>query len=365
MRKRILYVGHFPPPIHGVAVINEWIKSSQKINGYFDLTFINISLSKDVTSLRKFSFSKLFNVFATLIRVVRQTYFSKYNLIVYNNAPLGIAFWRDSFYSIAIKIAKPSKTELVFYVHGKGFKEYSLNSAAYRFFARKMFQNTSVVCLSQLLAKEYEYFQIKRISILPNGIPSEVKTRKETVNQHTTFLFLSNFFKSKGILDFVEAVISLNEKQPRSEFRFKIVGYDFDVSKEEIILMLESKNIRNRLDFIGPLMGSSKQEAILNSNVLVLPTYNDCFPLVILEAFSYGTPVISTQVGAIPEIIDNGLSGFCLPPGERGELIKSMEFFLENPEQIKFFGIEAQKKFLTHYQFAVFEQHFIEVFDSL
>ncbi len=365
LKKRILFVGHLPPPIHGVAVINEWIKNSAAINETFDVRFINLSFSDSVSSLRKFNLAKIFKIPTTLFKIVRTQFAFKPNVIIYNNSPEGIGFWRDCAFSLTIKAFKGRKTALVFYSHGKDYLDHSIQSFRYRLAARAMFRNTEIISLSSKLSEEYRFFPFKKIHILNNGIPDNSAPYINTHPKDVSFLFLSNFFFVKGILDFIEALHLLKQRKPDVKFTFALVGYDFDVTAKALTEMMKEKGLAEHLITIGPRLKEAKYKIIDQSKVLVLPTHYDIFPLVILEAFSFGVPVISTQVGGISEMIDDGVNGFCLPAGDIEKLYSSMYHFLNHPDDAATFGVQARKKFLQQYRFDIFEQNFNACMNSI
>ncbi len=364
MKKRILFIGHLPPPVHGVAVINEWICNSRVINDRFDIHFINLSFSDKVSSLRKFNAGKIFKLPATLFKIIGARFSFCPDLIIYNNSPKGIGFWRDWVFSIVIKFVKQSRTTLLFYSHGKGYAEHSRNSMAYRMAANSMFRNTEFVSLSRKLSEECDSFPIRKVHVLNNGIPDNSGPYANATKK-VSFLFLSSFFVTKGILDFIEALHLLKQKRPGAEFTFALVGYDFDVTETDLRKLLNEKGLTDHLLTLGPKLNEAKFEIISQSGVLVHPTHDDAFPLVILEAFSFGLPVISTQVGGISEMIDDGTNGFCFASGDIQKTCESMTHFLDHPDDILAFGQQARKKFLEKYRFDVFEQNFIACIESI
>ena len=64
--------------------------------------------------------------------------------------------------------------------------------------------------------------------------------------------------------------------------------------------------------------------------VFVLPSYNEGMPLAILEAMSYGVPIISTNVGGIPTLVENGVNGFIISPGDILHLENSLRLLISD-----------------------------------
>ena len=172
-----------------------------------------------------------------------------------------------------------------------------------------IFKNVEVITLSSLLNYDIENIYNKAPFVLANGIKLEPVATLEPNKNKRTLLFLSNLIKAKGILIFIDAIEQvLNEN---ANFKVKIVGNSGDVSIEEVRRIVADKNLQSYVEVLGPKYGSDKEKILLNANILVLPTVfeNECFPLVILEAMAKGLLIISTKVGAIPEIVQDGING--------------------------------------------------------
>jgi glycosyltransferase involved in cell wall biosynthesis len=79
------------------------------------------------------------------------------------------------------------------------------------------------------------------------------------------------------------------------------------------------------------------------ASVFCLPTLNEPFGLVFLEAFSYGLPVVATRIGAIPEIVAEGESGYLVSPQNSGELAQVLQLLLSDPARCERFGAFGRK----------------------
>ena len=101
------------------------------------------------------------------------------------------------------------------------------------------------------------------------------------------------------------------------------------------------------------------------SDVFVLPSHNDAYPLVVLEAFRGGLPVISTFQGAIPEMVKEGYSGFIVNTGDVESIAQRMFRFLTEPALLSEMKIHAIAEFQSRFTFDVFEKRFVEIVDDI
>jgi glycosyltransferase involved in cell wall biosynthesis len=96
--------------------------------------------------------------------------------------------------------------------------------------------------------------------------------------------------------------------------------------------------------FTGWLQRGELAEVYRSAAVFVLPSTNDSFPLVIAEAMASGLPVVSTQIGGIPTLVDNELTGLLIDPTDMAELIKALERVLTDHALARQMGTAGREK---------------------
>jgi len=94
----------------------------------------------------------------------------------------------------------------------------------------------------------------------------------------------------------------------------------------------ERYNKHPQITFHGPVFGENKARLLIESDVLMVPSvWPEVFGVVIAEAYVYGKPVIAAQVGGIPEIVEDGITGFLMPPGDVDALTEMLYRVAEDP----------------------------------
>jgi glycosyltransferase involved in cell wall biosynthesis len=149
--------------------------------------------------------------------------------------------------------------------------------------------------------------------------------------------------------------------------KITMIGIDFERKGGEILLeafkILKSRCNNYELSIIGPSLESnisgvcfkgmmSKkdiQKELKETNLLVLPSQREPFGIALIEAMAFGTPCIGTDIEAIPEIIDDGRTGYVVPFGNIDILAKRMEDILSNSILAKSMGNAGREKYNKRY----------------
>jgi glycosyltransferase involved in cell wall biosynthesis len=136
----------------------------------------------------------------------------------------------------------------------------------------------------------------------------------------------------KGIHHLINAFVLIAEDFPIAQLT--IVGkndnktYAADLKKQ-----VKKLGMNHRVQFIGPQPQSELAIWMAKASVFALPSMSEGLPRVIIEAMATGTPVIGSRVGGIPELIEDGVTGFLVPPGDENALAEKIRWILNNPDK--------------------------------
>ena len=362
--KKVLFLVQLPPPIHGASIVNETIYKSRIISGEYQTKFINITTSKNIDEIGRVGFKKLF-VSLNLCKKIITTYINlKPDLVYITLSPVGFAFLKDSLFLILIKILGGN---IAIHLHGKGIRGYTEESKFWFIFYRLILKKVHIIHLSQILFNDINNVRDKNYQLIaiPNGIdlPKDLPTQKKKV---FTFIYLSNLVPGKGV-DILINASHLIPDDIRSNYQIKIFGSFSDSSyKEKIYKLLENKK-SNNIKLCGPIYGIKKFYELSSSMAFVLPTRykNECFPLSILEAMGAGIPIISSNEGAIAEIVDNNECGQVIDNLSPENLSKALIRYINDPELAALHGKTAKRKFENYYKVEIFEKNLIKYLNKL
>lgn len=124
-------------------------------------------------------------------------------------------------------------------------------------------------------------------------------------------LYAGNLSERKGYKDLLAAFAKVKDKMPEWKILFAGNG-----ELDKALNIAVRLGIKDRIELLGWISGEEKDRAFRNASVYCLPSYAEGFPMGVLDAWSYNLPVITTPVGGLPEIIDNGRNALSFKPGD-------------------------------------------------
>jgi glycosyltransferase involved in cell wall biosynthesis len=360
-RPRVLFLLHLPPPTHGSSLVGLSIKDSKAIHAEFDCAYVNLLASKQVAESGKVSVGKLFRFALIWWAVLREVIFSRPKVCYLALSTTGVAFLRDVLIIATLRLFGVRR---VFHLHNKGVsarRSRLLSNLLYPF----AFGGAQVILLSpRLYADVQRYVPRERIHICPNGIANAVAATEphgSGTADEVQLLFLSNLIESKGVFDLLDACALL--KQKGLAFRCTLVGGEGDIGAERLRLAIESRALSDVVSFLGAKYGAEKEAIFGQAEIFVLPTYypSECFPLVLLEAMSHGLVVVTTDEGGIPDIVDDGSTGFVVPARSPLELAQRLAQLIESRALRGEMGQQARRKYLRDFTLESFERRFLSI----
>lgn len=226
---------------------------------------------------------------------------------------------------VIINISKSFKKKVVFHCHGAEFKLFT--SRHKQDVIRTLSKCNCVVCLSKSWKQWFEQeCGCKNVVIINNIIPAPTKIDRQVEKLiPLTLLFLGELGPRKGIYDLLDVMAELKDRNIKL-----LIGGNGDV--EGVVSRINQLGINDSAKCLGWVSGDEKIELLNQSDVFVLPSYNEGLPISILEAMSYGMPIISTRVGGIPEIVNNGHNGILIEPGNKEQLLNALCSIIGNDE---------------------------------
>lgn len=157
-------------------------------------------------------------------------------------------------------------------------------------------------------------------------------------------VFVGQLVRGKGVDVLLEAMTLLDH-----EVRLTVVGS----GRQELELrsMADKRGLSNRVLFAGEQRGLDRDRLVASAAALVLPSRSpETFGLVGLEAFRVGTPVVATNVGGIPEWLEDGEGGLLVPSGDSRSLAQALRRLLDAPAYARALGERGRERWRGRFQ---------------
>ncbi len=338
--------------------MNLRVRDSGTLRNSFNSESIAISYATSISDLGSLRLGKFVLLYKYLFNLTKKLFLYKYSFVYFQISPHGTVFFRDLLFVLIIKL---SRTRIVYHLHGKGIKRKAKN-IFYKILYNFAFINQPIIVLSELLKYDIEDVHKGKVFVVPNGIPDINYRPKEitNANQPLRILFLSNLFLSKGILDFIDSISLLIANHIKVEGF--IVGDEGDFKERSLKGLLLKKGLKKEIVFLGKKFGEEKMKILSTTDLLIYPTLEDCLPIVNLEAMQHGIPVIATREGAIPEIIDDGITGFLVDKNRPDQIAEKINLLYHDRKLLSQMGQAGRKKYEEKYTLEIFEQNMKTVF---
>jgi len=166
-------------------------------------------------------------------------------------------------------------------------------------------------------------------------------------SKQLTVVYVGVLIPRKGLTHLITAFAQVVGRVPASELH--IIGRPenpdyFQFLKQQVT----EQGLSEKVIFLPEMPQQELCYKVAQSTVLVLPSLSEGLGRVLIEAMAATTPVIGTTVGGIPDIIQDGLTGFLVPPGDADALAEKMIYLLENPSEVLAMG-QRGREFVQSY----------------
>jgi len=361
MRPRILFIVQLPPPIHGVTIMNKYAIENPCWSKGYDIKTIPLHFGQTLGDIGKITPGKMMHMISFMFRLCRILATFKPTVVYFTMVPTGKIFYRDALFTMLIKMFR---TPLIFHLHKRGIEEMANSSRHKKWLLKKTFNGVKIICLSEKLTLDIRSIYKSKPFILPNGIDVvNSATVAKPDNEIPQILYLSNLVIGKGIKVFLQSLAELHNQGCR--FHARVIGAPVDYSIEQAKAFCADAGIADIVDIVGPKFGEDKFEELKRADVFVLPSFNECVPLSILEAMQFGVPVVATYVGGIPDIIKDGTHGLLIPPGSVKDLTYRLKQLLNDKALRKEMGRNAREAFIQKYTLASFYEGLNGIFKQV
>lgn len=233
---------------------------------------------------------------------------------------------------IVVKLSKFFDKMVILHLHGSEFEVfYNSSNKVVKLLIKNIFESSDkVIVLGEKWKKTIQKIAPKSsIEVFNNAVSLPAYKAKLSENK-INILFLGVLIKRKGIYELIEAIKILHQRGIVKEKNLKFIIAGSGKEEYAVKSLISKYELDYCIDMVGWVDKNKKIHLLKISNLFVLPSYNEGLPVAILEAMSYGIPVISTNVGSIEEVVKNNETGFIINPGNIYEIVDSINKLVIN-----------------------------------
>jgi glycosyltransferase involved in cell wall biosynthesis len=320
-----------------------------------DIQLFSSKVSRDIqskgeTNLSKLSYLKAKNDVKKLIEefepdLIHSHYASSYGLVgaLSGFHPFIISLWGGDVFSF------PKKS----FIH-RSMLKFSLSRA------------DVILSTSYIMEKETKKYTSRDIFVTPFGIDVEKfsprKVNNIFKNGDIVIGTIKTLEKRYGIEYLIKAFGLLKKKFPEKSLKLLIVGSG--TKGKYLESLVNDLNLKNDTIFTGFINHNDVEKYHNMLDIFVAMSLEESFGVAVLEASACGKPVVVSDVGGLPEVVENGKTGFIVERGNAEELAQALEILINDLEKRKNFGIKGREMVISKYNWIDSVNQMISIYDN-
>ncbi|MGH8217866.1 MAG: glycosyltransferase family 4 protein [Steroidobacteraceae bacterium] len=243
------------------------------------------------------------------------------------------SFWRKS---VVCRMARLAGRPYLLHLHGGAFAHFYHEECGA--LGRRMIRSVLAHAALVLTVSEQWRTVLERIcpeahiEVLPNAVSLPPRARlharaAKAREPSRRILFLGQLHAEKGVLDLVRALAAIADRFPHTALLCAGSG-----AASKVEALARELGVAPSVHCPGWLEQDAKGRALAAADLFVLPSYTEGLPMALLEAMSWGLPVIASPVGGIPQVIRHEENGLLVPAGDVAGLSRALARLLSDCE---------------------------------
>ena len=218
-------------------------------------------------------------------------------------------------------------------IYGRGSDIY-LSPRFHKLLAKLALMDAdAVIALTNDMKQALQKLHQRAVILIPNGVDidkfstlsrEEARSKFNIKHNERKLIFVGRLIPIKGIRFLIEAMPLIRKQHPGA--RLLIVGNGEE--RQNLEELAEKLNLKKWISFLGQIPSERIPEYMVASDIFVLPSLSEGFPLTILEAMASALPIVTTRVRGLPEIIKDGENGFLVEPQNPGQIAERVLLIL-------------------------------------
>jgi N-acetyl-alpha-D-glucosaminyl L-malate synthase BshA len=273
---------------------------------------------------------------------------------------------------VGVIVAKIIRKPVFVTSHGMDINNFENNSIFKKLITFSLNNCNKAIAVSEDLAKKMIYLKInqKNITVLRNAVDTnrfkplkskELRKYYKIKDNEILILFVGYLDTFKGIFELINAFYEINKKS--TNFKLMMVGEG--PKDDELKRIISQLHLEKYVIFTGKIFPTNIHKYYQAADIFVLPSYSEGLPLSILEAMACGLPIVTTNVGGIPEVVKNGENGFIIPSKNRQLLAQKLEIIAYNLDLRKKFGFKSTEIIIKEFSIEKKVEELAKLYEEL
>lgn len=176
-------------------------------------------------------------------------------------------------------------------------------------------------------------------------------------------LSVARLVPEKGLEFGVRAVHRLKRDRPDLALQYDIIGEGY--LRSELQTLIEQLQLGGSVRLLGAKSQDDVISELSSSDILVAPSLAEALPVSLMEAHAAGLPVVGSDVGSVKEIVQQGVSGYLLPPGDAAALCRRLAELIDDPEKRAEMGERGRRHVERHYDIERLNERLVALYRDL
>jgi glycosyltransferase involved in cell wall biosynthesis len=244
--------------------------------------------------------------------------------------------------------------KIPYIVYGLGSDVYMAKGLEKMFRNKIINYSDAAIVLTRNMEIKIQKYTNKPLIIIPNGIDLRIYESVSKLNIYNELnipsdekiiVFLGRLHPVKGLDYLIESFYLITNRY--QNVSLLIIGKGSELSA--IRNLANKYNLNSKIFFNSKVSNKEIPNYLSACNIFVLPSLSEGFPTVVLEAMASGLPIVATNVGGLPDIIQENKNGFLVEPKNPEKMAERILFLLNNPYECKKIGV-YNKEYVKNYQ---------------
>jgi len=245
---------------------------------------------------------------------------------------------------VGVFVKRITGRRLVITAHGTDIYAIPQRGGFNKMYIKTIAHSDNLITVSNANKKRLTKIGLREdlITVIPNG--RDISTIKDisTLKQERDKLeitWVGRMVEVKGLQYLIKAMDNIVSGYPNAHLT--LIG-DGPL-KKKFKRVVKELSIDSNISFIGFINNEDVMQYLESSDIFVLPSISEGFPVVILEAMAVAKPVVASNVGGIPDAVEDGNTGFLVEPKNPEQLTEKISYLIDHPEERKRMGNNGRR----------------------